>query len=275
VGLDLTVVEKEKSVGPFYVDILAKDAAGGLVVIENQLERTDHDHLGKVLTYLANLGAKMAIWISSDPRPEHVTAIDFLNENVPSDTKFYLLKLQAFKIGNSDPAPLFTIEAGPSAERTAGGEIKKEFAEEKDRKRYEFFRQLLEQCKQKTRIFDNVSPVGYQGWVNDGAGKGGLAWSLVAMDTVARAELFLCSPEKEVNQKRFSALKNHKEIIEKKFGEPLLWEYKEDRKQQYIRTTCPLGGLGQEDKWQAIQEDLIDRLIRLECALGDEIKRVE
>jgi hypothetical protein len=135
-GLDLTVVEREKSVGPFSVDILAKDAGGRLVIIENQLERTDHDHLGKVLTYLANLDAKVAIWITSDPRPEHVTAIDFLNENVPSDTQFYLIKLQAFRIGGSDPAPLFTVEAGPSEERTAGGEIKKEFAE-KDKRRYD------------------------------------------------------------------------------------------------------------------------------------------
>ena len=77
-GLELSIVEREKSVGPFSVDILAKDTAGRSVIIENQLERTDHDHLGKVLTYLANLDATVAIWISSDPRPEHVTAIDYL-----------------------------------------------------------------------------------------------------------------------------------------------------------------------------------------------------
>jgi len=192
-GLDLTVVEKEKSVGPFSVDILAKDAAGRLVIIENQLERTDHDHLGKVLTYLSNLDAKVALWISSNPRPEHVAAIDFLNENMPSDTQFYLVKVQAFRIGDSDAAPLFTVEAGPSEERTAGGEIKKEFAQ-KDKRRYEFFEQLLERCKSKTSLFSNVSPVGYQGWLNTGAGKAGLMWSLVAMNESARAELFGRAP---------------------------------------------------------------------------------
>jgi RecB family endonuclease NucS len=67
-GFDLTVVEQEKAVGPFSADILAQDASGRSVIIENQLERTDHDHLGKLLTYLANLDAKIAIWISSDPR---------------------------------------------------------------------------------------------------------------------------------------------------------------------------------------------------------------
>ena len=116
-GFTLTAVEPEKSVGSFHVDILAEDINGRPVIIENQLEKTDHDHLGKVLTYFSNLDAKIAIWISTDPRPEHIIAIDFLNEVVPQDTKFYLVKAQAFRIGDSEPAPLFTVEAGPSEER--------------------------------------------------------------------------------------------------------------------------------------------------------------
>jgi hypothetical protein len=273
-GVDLTVVEKEKSVGPFSVDILAKDGAGRLVIIENQLERTDHDHLGKVLTYLSNLDAKVAIWISSDPRPEHVTAVDFLNENMPSDTQFFLVKLQAFRIGDSDAAPLFTVEAGPSEGRTAGGEIKKEFAE-KDKRRYEFFEQLLERCKSKTSLFSNVSPVGYQGWLNTGAGKAGLMWSLVAMNKSARAELFFCAPTQETNKKRFEVMLEHKEDIEKRFGEPLTWDFKDGRKQQYIRSVCPLGGIEDESKWQAIQDDLVDRLVRMEVAMKGALKYLE
>jgi hypothetical protein len=151
IGLSITPIEKEKSVGPFSADILAEDANGRPVIIENQLECTDHDHLGKILTYLSNTDAKIAIWISTDPRPEHVSAINYLNEVVPQDTKFYLLRLQAFKIGTSAPAPLLTIEAGPSEERTAGGEVKKEFAQ-RDEKRYEFFQQLLANCNQRTTL---------------------------------------------------------------------------------------------------------------------------
>lgn len=81
--LQLTPIEYEKSVGPFSVDILAKDEENRLVIIENQLEKTDHEHLGKLLTYLSNLNAKIAIWISSNPRPEHINAINYLNEIVP------------------------------------------------------------------------------------------------------------------------------------------------------------------------------------------------
>jgi hypothetical protein len=273
-GLDVTFVEKEKSVGPFSVDILAKDAAGRLVIIENQLERTDHDHLGKVLTYLSNLDAKVAIWISSDPRPEHVTAIDFLNENMPSDTQFYLVKLEAFRIGDSDAGPLFTVEAGPSEERTAGGEIKKEFAE-KDKRRYEFFEQLLERCNSRTSLFSNVSPVGYQGWLNAGAGRAGLMWSLAAMNKSARAELFFCAPTLETNKSRFEVMLECKGDIEKRYGEPLTWEFKDGRKQQYIRSICPLGGIEDESKWQAIQDDLVDRLVRMEVAMKEVLRHLE
>lgn len=265
-GLTLTSIEREKSVGPFSVDILAEDAGGRRVIIENQLARTDHDHLGKVLTYLSNLDAKVVIWISTDPRPEHVTAIDFLNENIPSDTQFYLVKLQGFRIGDSDPAPLFTIESGPSEERRSTGKVKKELAE-KEKIRYEFFDQLLSRCNEKSSLFSNISPVGYQNWVNAGAGKAGLMWSLVAMEKDSRVELFLCSSSGETNRRRFEILQKHQEEIEKRFGEALIWEFKESRKQQYVRSRCPLGGMENRNKWEAIQNDLVDRLVRLDGAL--------
>lgn len=74
--LDLTADEKEKDIGSFSADITAEDSFGQKVLIENQLEKTDHDHLGKILTYVSNLDAKIAIWISSNPRPEHERAIE-------------------------------------------------------------------------------------------------------------------------------------------------------------------------------------------------------
>ncbi|MBA7479450.1 hypothetical protein ES707_14884 [subsurface metagenome] len=74
--IGLSSIEKEKNVGSFSADIVAEDFMGNRVLIENQLERTDHDHLGKILTYVANLEAKTAIWVSSIPRPEHERAIE-------------------------------------------------------------------------------------------------------------------------------------------------------------------------------------------------------
>lgn len=268
-GIELTAVESEKSVGPFAADILAEDRDGFHVVIENQLERTDHDHLGKLLTYLSNLDAKKAIWITSDPRPEHIRAIEYLNEVVPEDTNFYLIQIKAFKIGDSEPAPYFNIVAGPSSEVKSRGEIKKEFAE-KDQRRLEFFKQLLERSNARIPLFKNVSPAGYQSWVLAGAGKSGLVWSYVARRNDAKSELFLCA-DAETNLRRFKSFKAKIEEIETSFGEPLEWDFKENRKQHYIRSWTKIGGLENEDKWSAIQDDLIDRMVRLERALRPHI----
>jgi hypothetical protein len=128
-GISLTLVQREAAVGPFSIDILAEDPNGNQVIVENRIRRTDHDHLGKLITYLSNLDAKAAIWISSDPRPEHIRSIAWLNETTPADVAFYLVRIEAYRIGESLPAPMFSIVAGPSAEMKRIGTQKKELAE--------------------------------------------------------------------------------------------------------------------------------------------------
>jgi len=265
-GLELTAIEKEKSVGSFNVDILCEDSFGRQVIIENQLEKTDHDHLGKLLTYLSNLDAKIGIWISSQPRPEHVAAIEYLNKIVPEDTKFYLLRLQAFKIGDSESAPLFTIEAGPSEQLSAVGDIKKETAH-RDKSQYIFFEQLLNKCNLQCNLFSSVSPQGYQNWISAGAGRAGLLWHFVIMKKTSKVELFLNASNGETNRRRFEFLSDRKKEIEDEFGEPLVWNFREGRKQHYIQSYTEIGGFAEENKWTEIQDDLIRRLIRLEKAL--------
>lgn len=271
-GLSLTPVEKEKAVGPFSVDILAEDI-NGPVIIENQLEKTDHDHMGKLLTYLSNLEAKTAIWISTDPRPEHVTTINYLNEVVPEDTKFFLLKLHAFRIGDSKPAPLFTIEAGPSIERTTVGKVKKELAESEN-KRLLFFQSLLAKSNEQTTLFSDVSPVGYQGWVNTGLGKSGVGVAYVINNKDARIDFFMNTSDGGLNQKRYEYLQTKKAEIENSYGEPLYWDFKEGRKQHYIRVIIKAGGLLDETKWNEIQNEMIEKLIRLEKSVRPYIKNL-
>lgn len=125
--LSLTNIEREQAAGSFSVDLVAEDDSSNTVVIENQLERSNHDHLGKLLTYTAFTDARAAFWIVADPRPEHVRAISWLNESAA--TAFYLLKLEGIRIGDSAPAPLLTLIVGPSEEGREVGEAKKERAE--------------------------------------------------------------------------------------------------------------------------------------------------
>ena len=129
IGTELSLLQQEASAGVLSADILAEDASGDTVVIENQLERTDHDHLGKLITYLSNLDAKAAIWVTSHPRLEHETAVHWLNEMLPADAAFFLVKLDAYRIGDSPPAPLFSVVAGPTPPAREAGAKKKELAQ--------------------------------------------------------------------------------------------------------------------------------------------------
>src|SRR5208282_770335 len=122
--LNLTTAEREKDAGDFSVDLVAEDDKGNPVVSENQLEKSNHDHLGKLITDLTAVDAHTAIWIVSDPRPEHIKAISWLNES--SAASFYLLKVEAIRIGASESAPLLTLIVGPSQEGREVGKKKKE-----------------------------------------------------------------------------------------------------------------------------------------------------
>ena len=97
--IELSNVEREKAVGDFSVDLTAEDESGNLVIIENQLAKSDHEHLGKLITYLSSLEAKTAIWIVPEPRPEHTNAVSWLNQS--GLARFYLVKIEAIQIDDS------------------------------------------------------------------------------------------------------------------------------------------------------------------------------
>ena len=115
VGIDLRVLQTEASVGSFSVDILAEDQENGQkVIIENQLEDTDHDHLGKLITYASGVDAKAIIWVVREAREEHEKAIEWLNEKTIDEIGFFLVKVELLRIGNSMPAPRITTICGPN-----------------------------------------------------------------------------------------------------------------------------------------------------------------
>lgn len=115
VGMELEVQEKEAKVGTFSADILCKDInTDRCVVIENQLEKTDHDHLGKVITYCSGLDAYTAIWIAKTFDEEHRAAIDWLNSITDDNYNFFGIEVRLFKIGDSALAPQFDIVAKPN-----------------------------------------------------------------------------------------------------------------------------------------------------------------
>ena len=115
IGMELEVEAVEKDVGHFFADILCKDTSSDrYVVIENQIERTDHDHLGKTITYAAGLQATAMVWIAKHFTEEHRAALDWLNEITHGDVAFFGLEVEAWKIGDSQAAPKFNIVCRPN-----------------------------------------------------------------------------------------------------------------------------------------------------------------
>ena len=103
----------EYPVGGFKVDILCSDD-GGKVIIENQLEKTNHTHLGQILTYAAGVGARKVIWMADSFRTEHVAALDFLNQHTTDELDFFAVEIELWRIGNSPMAPSFNVVAKPN-----------------------------------------------------------------------------------------------------------------------------------------------------------------
>jgi len=115
IGIDISFLQTEASVGKFSVDILAEEEnTNRKIVIENQLESTDHDHLGKIITYASGFDAEIIIWIVKDVRDEHKQAIDWLNDNTNEKINFFAINIELWRIGNSPFAPKFNIISKPN-----------------------------------------------------------------------------------------------------------------------------------------------------------------
>lgn len=272
-GMNLSVIEKEAGVGETYeADLLVEGEDGESIVIENQFGRSDHDHLGKLLTYLTNLDAKKAIWICENPQPEHVEAIDWLNKSTPANISFYMIKLELYQIENSPPAPHFSIESSPSEQLKEAGEIKEKLAE-RHLKRLEFWKRLLEKSRNKTDLFANVSPT-KENWLNTGAGKTGLAYTYVILMDSARVELYIDTGEGNKNKRIFDELYKKKQEIETDFGDQLDWQRLNDKRASRIEKIVENKGLMNAEDWAAIQDKMIDAMTRLEKALSRHIKQL-
>lgn len=272
--INLALTQKEKEVGTFSLDILAEGENGEVVIIENQLEKTDHDHLGKLLTYFTNLDAKIAIWIAAHPRDEHKKAIDWLNENSPDTVGFYLVKVEAIRINDSDAAPLFTIESEPTEVAKSVGMEKRELAERQILLK-KFWTNLLDYSLTKTRLFSNISPPPYT-WIGAGIGKTGTGINLSITNTRGQVEVYLDrgSDSQELNKQRFDILHSHRREIEKVFGKPLIWDRLDKKRASRIAYRSEGIGLADQENWPELQKRMIDGAISLNEAVKPYISKL-
>ena len=258
IDLNLVNIEREKKTeSTFSVDLVAEDE-DGKVIIENQLEKSDHDHLGKLITYLTAMQAQKAVWIVSHPRPEHVAAINWLNESTNAD--FYLLKIEAVRIGDSPPAPLLTVIVGPSEMGKTVGKMKQE-SRESHRQIEAWFTKLIQHPN--SELDKNQKVRGSYPYLELAGGISGTSFSYRVQRKGSYLDVFIdlgyAKEASATNKLIYGHLQSHKEEIEKAFGEELRWS--ERAKSCSILTPIIEGGYESEpEKWDGCFDKLTSQM---------------
>jgi hypothetical protein len=221
-----------------------------------------------------NLEAKIAIWVTSDPRLEHQRVIEWLNEASPNDTAFYLVKVEAIKIGEGIISPLFSVLAEPDNQTKEIGEDKKEWAE-LHHHRLEFWKGLLERSRAKTKLFSTISPGRYH-YISTGSGKAGIHFSYCIYMDCGTVELYIDADHDtgKGNKAVFDKLQSQREAIEKEFGAPLEWQRLDAKRASRILKTFDTGGLTRPDTWPALQNQMIEAMIRFDGALRPRLAKI-
>ena len=272
IGTTLSSVEREKGAGDFSVDLVAVDAAGATVIIENQLAKSNHDHLGKVITYLVAMEAKTAIWITPDPRPEHIAAVSWLNESTPAS--FYLFKLEAVRINESIPAPLLTRIVGPTPEGRAIGAQKLEMAG-RDALLHEFWTRFLDFATPRLTLLADISPT-TSNVIYTNAGAKGVFYNISTSKGGVNVDIQIDRGGESNNLAIFHQLMAHKDEIEQVFGSSLIWDEMENRRACRIRTAITSGGYAiDEAEWPALFKEMVDRTSRMEKAIAPFVRALK
>jgi hypothetical protein len=167
IGVDIINPTAESAVGSFSVDIIAETDDGKTVIIENQLEQTDHDHLGKLMTYTSGKNATVSIWIVKQARDEHKSAVEWLNNHTDEHVNIFLVEIKAIKIDTSKPALLFNVVESPNSwtKETKKNSVSTEVSDNKMRQR-EFFEDLIDYARENNSIVPSWQAPRAQHWLN-------------------------------------------------------------------------------------------------------------
>ena len=231
ISLDLTLIKREQKVGAFSADILAEDEQGQKVIIENQLEKTDHTHLGQIITYVSNLDGRTVVWISSEPRQEHINALNWLNTQ--TQLNFYLVKVEAISIDDSKPAPLFQVICKPDDEIKIAAAATSELSV-RDKFNMQFWSEINKKCADILPGFTSRSPKKYH-FHSQASGKGGLNFVFLATSKYYGIELYIDTPDADINESILKQLESQRNEIEREFGAKLEFD---ERRPARAQTLC-------------------------------------
>jgi len=221
-GIEIEDARTEESVGDFSSDIVAREMnSGEVIVIENQYNKTDHDHLGKLLTYSSGKNAGFTIWLAEEFRPEHRSVLEWLNESGPTDVKFFGIKPRVISVDGSDKRgfEFKTIVEPNEWERELTDPLT-----ETEQSYREFFGKLVESYAEERPSWYQLTP-GPRNYLTFSAGISGVSFGWVFHQGPEFAvELYISTSDGTRNEDIFNELNKDQTEIEERLDDELIWE---------------------------------------------------
>lgn len=278
---ELTLQSTELSVGDFSADIVAADEGGAPVLIENQLESTDHRHLGQVLTYLAGIGGTEAsiVWVATRFREEHRAAIDWLNRSTVDGFDFFGVEIEVLRIGESDPAPRFNVVAMPNDWARQARQVVRRASNEATSETGALYqeywlalREVYEKVGDKAR-FPKAWP---RQWLPFRIGRSGFQIAAVANrnEKTFRVELYMRQKGMPPKQ-AYNALLARKAEIEAAYGGPLDWQSLPDRVASRIAVHLTDADIANKNDWPRQHEWIVKQIARFRNVFADRVKGLQ
>lgn len=270
-GMDLVLSAAEHRVGGYALDLIGLDqATSEVVIVENQLESSDHSHLGQILTYAGGTDPVNIVWVATSFREEHRAALEWLNERTDQRTRFFAVEVGVVRIGESEPAPLLRLAVRPNdwgkqvrastASETAASPLMGSYQQ--------FWTQFLDRLHAEHPQWTNMRKPSPQNWINMPAGLSGVLYGLSFGRRGLCSELYLGDPDADVNSRRFANAQQHQQVLETSYGAELSWEPLPGRKAARIADYLP-GNVEQLDAWPEYIAWFLDSQTRLRRAFHD------
>lgn len=263
-GMDLQLDQAEVAVGGFSLDLLGQDGATNeVVIIENQIERSDHSHLGQLLTYAGGTDPVNAVWVAESFRPEHRAALSWLNERTDERTRFFAVEVAAVRIGSSPFAPWFEVVVEPNdwqkqARAAAVAVMASPLAETYRR----FWTEWLEALRAAAPGWTNARAAQARNWMTLPSGSSAASYSAVFGRGFLAIEIYFGSSDADTNTASLNALMFHRAHVEAAVGAPLEWQEIPGKTATRVRLSRP-GSVEDETTWPEYREWMIEHLVRL------------
>lgn len=258
-GLTLVDISKEAYVGSYRCDIFAKDETTGTkVIIENQLESSNHDHLGKIITYASGLDAKVVVWIVKQAKEEHRSAIEWLNNNTNNELNFFLIELHAYKIDDSNPAPMFEVIEKPNGFIKNTKAINNQDNLNKSQsERLEFWNKFNEVVEQNGKPF-NIRKATTDHWYDVALGT---SEAHISINLVNKSSYVVIDVYINDNKELFDNLMDKKDIIESELGFKLVWDRLDNGKASRIKYRIKGLNFDDHSNYEELMKEIIDKVI--------------